>query len=90
MVNQSQIRPIFRGVDVRPVYTIKNKEKFIGDKVFIHYENPREFELMDFLDNNKNIILWNYKSIGIKFINKSNNKKGMFIRHFMLFLKQIF
>ena len=79
--------PIFKGVDYRPTYNIKNKDKFIGKRKSIRYEHPREVELMTFFDNNNNVVFWDFKAIGIKYFDKSSGKNGIFYPTFHVISK---
>ena len=49
-------------------YRIQNPQKYIGGKTEIKYKSGLEERVMYFLDNNLNILRWNYEGISIIYL----------------------
>jgi hypothetical protein len=65
------------------VYTIKNKEKYVG-KHEPRYRSGWEMTFMMFLDNNDNIVNWASESISIPYRNPVTGKQSMYVPDFFV------
>jgi hypothetical protein len=55
-------------------YTLKNPQKYIGDKNKVRYMSSWELETHSFLDNNPNILQWASEEIAIPYVKPTDKR----------------
>lgn len=55
-------------------YTLKNPEKYVGDKSKIRYMSSWELQTHSFFDNNKRVIRWSSEELCIPYIKPTDGK----------------
>jgi len=64
-------------------FSIKNPEKYVGKGV-PRYRSSWEFVMMNFLDNNNNVIRWASEAIRIPYKNPLTGKSTMYVPDFFV------
>lgn len=67
----------------RGKYTVKNPEKYIGNKNPT-YRSSWEFSFCNFCDNNTNILKWASESIKINYVNPFSGKPTIYVPDFFI------
>lgn len=65
------------------VYTIKNREKYVGTRE-PRYRSGWEMTFMMFLDNNDHVLQWASESISIPYRNPLTGKQSMYVPDFLI------
>jgi hypothetical protein len=65
------------------VYTVKNKQKYVGNRE-PRYRSGWEMTFMMFLDNNDSILQWASEAISIPYRNPLTGKQSMYIPDFFV------
>lgn len=65
-------------------YRVRNPEKYKGDPTNVIYRSSWEKKLMNFLDNNKNVISWCSEEIVIPYVSPIDGKPHRYFPDFLV------
>ncbi len=65
-------------------FTLKNPNKYVGDKENVIYRSSWEKKLMIYLDENASILKWGSEELIIPYINKVDNKPHRYFPDFVI------
>lgn len=68
-------------------YTLKNPEKYTGNKNNIRYMSSWELVLMEFFDRNPNILQWNSEDVIISYYSSADGKQRRYMIDFWIKFK---